>query len=299
MNIQPECYPCALSQVLEAARRVNLDTDIQYDLLRKTMEHMLKVSSQTTMPEVGQFIHRMVRDYSDAHDPYHREKTEFNTRLLDLLPSIRRKVQDSNAPLRTAIRYAIAGNVIDFAKADAFIDLDGELERACSNTFAIEDFDHFRERLNSSESLVYLGDNAGEIVMDRLLIETIQSIYDIEITYVVRGAPVLNDATVEDSEQVDMSRIVNVISNGTDAPGTLYNQVSAQVRQLLDSADMIVAKGQGNFESLSETPLDIFFLFKIKCGAIADRIGAPVQQYILANSESVQNRRRSHEHIPC
>jgi len=288
MKIQPECYPCALSQVLEAARRVNLDTDIEYELLRNTMEQILNISPETTMPEVGQLFHRMVREHSDNQDPYRREKVEFNARLLELLPAIRREVQNSNDPLRTAIRYAIAGNVIDFATTrNGQIDLQKELDGAASNPFHLDHFTEFKQSLRQASSIVYLADNAGEIVMDRLLIEVIKEKYGKDIIVVVRGAPVLNDATLSDAHQIRLDDIATVLSNGNDAPGTLYEELTPEVKALLDNADMIIAKGQGNYESLSGYPLPIYFLFKVKCQVVAEKLTAPENSYILANSQSL------------
>lgn len=300
MNVQPSCYPCIFNQIVEASNRVGLPHNTQRIIIREVLEYLLSVPDQIILPEIGQFVHRLVRKHAEDQDPYAEVKTKFNAKLLELLPAIREEVRLSADPLRQAIRYAIAGNVIDFAAVrNGNINLQDELKRAADNHFAIDHYRRFKAKLDHTGSIVYLGDNAGEIVMDRLLIEVLRQMSDAKISLVVRGAPVLNDATLQDAQQTGLDKIVPVLADGNDAPGMLYYGVSQEIRDLLNGADMIIAKGQGNYESLSDVPLEVYFLFRVKCQVVAEKTGASVGSYIMANSQRIQKQGSSHEQLPC
>lgn len=291
MDIQPACYACVLNQIIDASARIHLDTETQYTLINNALQYLLNVSPRTSLPEVGQYVHRMIRSYSGEPDPYLREKITFNKKLLELLPSIRASVNKSDDPLKSAIRYAIARNVIDFALIrDGQIELQQELDRAATNPIHVDHSDRFKRSLLQAQSIVYLADNAGEIVMDRLLIEVIRDNYGKDITLIVRGNPVLNDATLSDAHQVGLDKVATVLPNGNDAPGTLYEEVTPEVKNLLNNADIIIAKGQGNFESLSDYSLPVYFLFKVKCEVVAGRIEVPVNSYVLASSQLIPKK---------
>ena len=296
MNIQPECYPCILRQVNEAAQKVGLQEDAQHEIMHSTMQYLLESPPDISPPEVGQAIHRLVREYSGNPDPYHREKAAHNDQLLTLLPAIKSNVIRADDPLRMAVVYSIAGNVIDFGTATGPIDVEHELAQALSTSFSIDHYDLFRDSLRQAKTLLILGDNAGEIVLDRLLVETILDQYQVEITYVVRGYPVLNDVTVTDARQVGLHRVATILSNGSDAPATIMTEVSDPVREQMNTADLIIVKGQGNFESLSEISRPIYFFFKIKCQTVACFIDAPMNSYVLGLNHRVHDRKEQYEY---
>jgi len=296
MKIQPACYSCILRQVIEASQKADLSQERQYEIMHKTMDHLLNVSRETSPPEVGQCIHRMVRNISGNPDPYHDNKVNHNQQLLGLLPSIKQEIARSEDPLRTAITYSIAGNVIDFGTSDGSFDIRHELDRALQNSFCIDHYEQFKIRLEQSKTVLILGDNAGEIVLDRVLVEIISGLYDTEITYVVRGNPVLNDVTTEDAAMVGMDRYAKILSNGSDAPATIFSQLTREVQTRLNTADIVIAKGQGNFESMSDLPQDIYFFFKVKCPVVADYINAEPDSYVLGYNDEMFNRSATNEY---
>lgn len=180
-------------------------------------------------------------------------------------------------------RLAILANSLDFGSNFDHGGIEAIIDEAtaCSLPLAVNNYDEFRSRLESSRSLLYLGDNAGEIAFDRLLIEEINRLNELETYFVVRGRPVINDVTVEDALAVGMDRVAMVVSNGSDAPATILSQCSTELQQLFRSADIIIAKGQGNYESLEGESESIFFLLRAKCPLIAKLLGVSVGDCVL------------------
>jgi hypothetical protein len=298
MTLYNDCYPCILRQTLEAAQNSGMDTGQEKELIHGVMRTLLDAENSTTSPEIAQQIHRYIRKFTGVSNPYAGEKYEHNRQAMELLPELRAEILGSDQPLLTAARYAIAGNVIDFGVSNnGQIDIHSEIESALKNPLGIDHFNMLQSELHKSERVIYLGDNSGEIVFDRLLIETILDSYDMDITYMVRGEPVLNDVTMADARQVGLDQIVQVIDNGTDAPGTVLSQVPEDIRTEIESADVIIAKGQGNFESLIHVPLNIFFLFKVKCSVIAEKIASPLHSYVIAAQHYLAEQMRQSNYI--
>ncbi len=286
MKTHLDCFPCMLSQALEAARIATPDAALQREILDRVMELLTGLRLDASPPEIARKAHRLVREITGNPDPYSDLKREYNTRALALLPELRARIEQADDPLELAVRLSIAGNVIDFgAKAKGF-DFDGEWRNAGRARFGVFDYEAFEADVQKAGTILYLGDNAGEIVFDRLLIEEMKKISRAEVTFVVRGRPVLNDATLEDARFVGLDRRVPVLDNGNDAPGTVLSEVRPEVLALFRTADVVVAKGQGNFETLSEAPGNIYFLFQVKCPVIGESAGAGVGRYMLKASAS-------------
>jgi len=259
---------------------VTEDERIQRDVLDSVMEMLPKLSFHVTPPEIASVVHRMVKDVTGNPDPYKEVKKRHNQLALNLYPRIKEIVAQSDDRLLNSIKVAIAGNAIDLGVQGHVKDIEGSIHAAFSFKLIINNYDEFKERLMQCNFLLYLGDNAGEIVFDKLLIEEISMLKDMEIVFVVRGEPVINDATMEDAEFVRMGDKVRVIPNGSDAPATILSQCSPEVRQLFSEADMIISKGQGNYESLSREDKP-FFLLKAKCPVVAGDLGVNVGDIIL------------------
>ena len=291
MRTYLDCFPCVLRQTLEAAREATDDEAKQRELLNRVMELLISLRLEVSPPEIGQVVHRLIRERTDVRDPYAEKKRHYNERATALLPRVRELIENSEDPLRTAVRLAIAGNVIDFGVQSSGFDLEGEIERAIETPFGIDDYNRFVEDVRKAGTLVYLGDNAGEIAFDRLLVEVLQRLSPAEITFVVRGEPVLNDATLEDARGVGLTEVVRVVDNGSDAPATVLSEVRPDVRRLIENADVVIAKGQGNYETLSTAPLNIYFLFKVKCPVIGRDAGVDVGKYVLASARVLQEKK--------
>lgn len=236
---------------------------------------------------IGQAIHRRLRELAGGIDPYLDAKHAFNTLVLTLVPELRRMIRHAADPLRMTTRLAIAANVIDLGPnasltpEEALAALRGVLDQPFR-----EDWEAFVAALTQARRILYLADNAGEIVVDRLLIEAIGPD---KVTVAVRGGPVINDATIDDARQVGLDTLVEVISNGSDAPGTVLTECTEAFQERFEAADLIIAKGQGNFESLSEVKHPMFFLFKVKCQVVATHIGLPVGTHALIEAAQWQN----------
>jgi damage-control phosphatase, subfamily I len=196
---------------------------------------------------------------------------------------LRERIERSGDPLETAVRLAIAGNIIDFAVLDPVSGVK-VIEETISRALDVPlegHMENFREAVGSAERILYLTDNAGEIAFDRLLAEQIGTS---GMTIAVRGAPVINDATIDDARACGLSDIFDVVDNGADVPGTLLDLCSNEFRETFSTADMIIAKGMGNYESLSDVDSNIYFLLKVKCRVIANDIGFDEGSMVVFNS---------------
>ena len=276
MKTYLDCFPCFLRQALEAARMAGADEERQRLILDRTMALLQDASLESKPPEIGDGVHRIVRQLTGDDDPYAAVKAESTREALRLYPRLKALVAEDGDRLERAIRIAIAGNVIDFATGADF-DIKEGLERILNQPFAINDIAAFRKALSEARSVLYLGDNAGETVFDRVLIEAL----DVPVIYAVKGGPIINDATVDDALAAGLDEVAEVVSTGSDAPGTILSRCSAEFRALYERAELVIAKGQANYETLSEEGGRLFFLLKVKCPVIARDIGAPVGSIVL------------------
>jgi len=233
-----------------------------------------------TPPEMGRTIHRAICEATGEPDPYRGVKERFNRVALDLYPDLKRFVAESEAPFETAVRLAIAGNIIDFGGARN-VD-EGALLRSVRASLdapvSADSIEALRSAVRSARSILYVGDNAGEIVFDRVLIEEMPME---RVTFAVRGAPIINDATREDAVAVGLADLVDVVGNGHDAPGTILAECDADFVSVFRESDLIVAKGQGNYETLSDEPDRIFFLLQVKCPVIARDLDCEVGEFVV------------------
>jgi len=222
-------------------------------------------------PEVTRNIIEKLKRFSPLEDPYEAEKKESNQLLLGRYPEYQKLVKESSDPFDTALRLAIAGNIIDFGP-DHHFDIDETIQRVLRSEFAINHSKQLKEAINKATTILYLGDNCGEIVLDKLFIETIAHP---NVWFAVRDKVVLNDATLTEAHEVGINEFARVISNGDDSPSTLLHRVSDEFLDIYNSADLIIAKGMGNFEGLMhEKNPRLFNLMMIKCSYIGQVLGA-------------------------
>ncbi|HPD47494.1 MAG TPA: ARMT1-like domain-containing protein [Anaerohalosphaeraceae bacterium] len=284
-----DCIPCFFRQALEAARLVSDDEAVAEHVLRSVAALVKDLDMDQSPPEMGQKIHRIVRERVGMDDPYRGIKQTFNEAALKLYPEMRRLIGASEEPLGTAVRLAIAGNIIDFGVNGGV--QDGDLERSIRQCLAAHFADGqlaaFKRAVNEAEDILYLADNAGEIVFDRLLIELLP----VErVTVAVKGRPIINDATMEDAIVAGLPQIVEVIDNGDDAPGTVAEACCQEFRRRFARADLVIAKGQGNFETLSEADKHIFFILRAKCPVIAMHLACPIGTSVLLEHKASERR---------
>lgn len=279
MKLFLDCIPCLLRQTLDSSRAVTDDPVIHEKILREVLAWCATVDLSQSSPVIASRIHRRLRELSGVDDPYAEAKAEQNRMAMNLLPQVEQALAEADDPLELSVRLAIAGNIIDLGvkgsveKTDVHESIRKALECGVDG-----DFEEFRAAVERAESILYLADNAGEIVFDRLLLEQLPRE---KITLAVRGRPVINDVTMADAIQCGITELVRVIDNGSDAPGTVLPECSVEFRELFAAADLIISKGQGNFETLNEVDANIFFLFKVKCPMVAEQSGMEMGSQVL------------------
>ena len=271
MNIYLDCIPCLLRQSFDAARNITDDGGLHEQLLREVLGLAADLDLNRPPPWVGQRIHRRLRELTGIADPYHGAKSRFNRLALSMLPELRERTRRDPNPLVAAAKVAIAANVIDLGvKSQLDESQTAEVLGGSCSVDAYGDFADFQRRVEDAREILYLADNAGEIAIDRLLIEELGPE---RVTLAVRGKAVINDATIDDARAANLHELVAIIDNGSDAPGTILDDCSGAFLERFKKADLIIAKGQGNFETLSECDANIFFLLKVKCPVIATHVG--------------------------
>ncbi|MGC9150714.1 MAG: damage-control phosphatase ARMT1 family protein [Microbacter sp.] len=267
-------------------------TDDQRSVFDNYLQEVLSDSKNLTTPEVQRLLQHRLEALLGISDFYLREKWHSNEVALALYPLWKNKVEHAADPFDLALRLAIAGNIMDYGANHTF-DIEETIQEVVSKPFEIDHSRHLKERLAKASSVLYLGDNAGEIVFDRLFLETIQHP---NVTFVVRGGPTINDTTLDDAQMVGMEHVAKVISNGYDVPSTVPERSSALFQRLFADADLIISKGQGNLEGLFSLHDErIFFLLMTKCDVIARLIGAEKGNCVVFNEKYVKIRDQMNE----
>jgi len=271
-----DCYPCFLRQALDATRLAGASERTQETVLGRVLGLLEPTGPSRTPPEIGDRIHRLVRQEVGHKDPYRAAKENSTRRALALYPRLKSLLAKASDPLETAVRLSIAGNIMDFA-LDRRYDLGQEVERVLNQPFAIDAGVAFREALGRAGQVLFLADNAGETVFDRVLIEFL----DVPVVYAVKGGPILNDATWSDARAAGVDGAAVIVSTGSDAPGTILKRCSNEFRRRYEAAELVIAKGQANYETLSDEGPKAFFALQVKCPVIAHDVGVPVGSIVL------------------
>lgn len=264
MKLYLECFSCILDQTLRVARLASRDPAIHEKIMKEVSLILNEADLGENPPVLGGRVYKVVSDISGRSDPYKEVKDRYNSLCLGLYPELKKMVSTSFDPLRTAIKAAIAGNMIDFGTGKKF-DLKKDIRALIKRPLRRSDYPRFRSEYKKAREILYIGDNTGEVVFDRILIEELIKKKGTRVTYAVREEPVINDATMEDAIAVGMDKIAKVISSGMKIPGTLPGEAKREFRSVFNHADMVISKGQGNFETLDDCERDIFFLFQTKC----------------------------------
>lgn len=269
--MHPDCKKCFLEQANKILAKQRVSDDIAEDIISRLHFFIDRHKDNNLMaPEVSCLMHRLIKKVINLDDLYEKEKHYYNNFLLKQEDEIRSEIKKSDDPFRTALLYALAGNIIDLGPRRSF-DVNKALSEAVSENPVIDDSLMLKDKLNKASTVLYLGDNTGEIVLDKLFIETIDHP---DLYFATRGGNVINDITYQDALDVGITKIAKVISNGYDAPSTLLSRCSSEFRDIFDKAEIIISKGQGNLEGLiNNFNKKIFFLFMVKCNVIAEIIG--------------------------
>lgn len=281
MKVHLDCYPCFLKQTIIALRFGTKDDARREHILKCILNGIGKIDTSKTPAHATTFLHREIRNLL-GEDPFKGIKAEYNQIALRLYPLLKKQVETNPEPLWTASRLAIAGNVIDFGIFTS-VDIEGTVERALTGNITADDYPSFKNEISRTDNILYLLDNAGEIVFDRVLIETLISLGK-KVTAVVKGSAVINDSTIQDAIETQLTDVCEVIDNGSDAVGTILEWTSEDFQDTFKNATLIVSKGQGNFETLLDSKKRIFFLFQSKCDVISKELGLSKGSMLLKKS---------------
>lgn len=277
ISSRPECIPCILAQVLNTIHRVSRDDWIVGKVLKDTMQEMARYDLEQSPAELSFEAITFALRALGAKDPYAEDKKRYNRRVLALLPRLRAAVNEAKEPLLAAARYAIVGNVIDLGIESRF-DLDEEIAGALDVPLALDASSELKPALKLASRILYVLDNAGEVVFDRLLMELLKNK---SLVAVVRKSPILNDATAEDAREAGIDQFAQITDPSQDMLGVVLPVASEGLRREFRAADVVIAKGQANFETLYGADRPVFFMLRAKCPVVADVLKVQVGDTVL------------------
>ena len=298
MKTYLDCIPCFFRQAIEAARMAGFSDRKQKKVVDELGRILPELSLSLSPPEAARIVQKILQKNSKGRDIYARIKQKSNDVGLRIYDKLKKKAACSQDSLLTAVEIAIIGNVIDYG-AKNHLDVDKELDKLLyeeeqiikKENKQIFNYREFSHQVQRAETILYLADNAGETVFDRVLIEEIKKADEIKkIIYAVKEKPIINDALIQDAVVCGLDRTAEIISSGSDAPGTVLSLCSREFLAIYKKADMVISKGQGNFEALSGSKRPIFFLFMAKCSVIAQNVGANIGDIILLYHQGKKSR---------
>lgn len=281
IRLHSECIKCLLNKFLN---KIPPDKDEKYRLYY--IQTLLKIMSEADPADSAPVVMNRIEAVLGTANDFSEEKRFFNNLMMSKEEHIKGKIKKSDDPLKLAVCFAQLGNYIDFGALDSISEdvLQSKLDSAEGIAVDSAELKCLKDDLAKAERLTYLTDNCGEVVLDKLLIEQIKEQFpDIDITVLVRGRPVLNDATIDDARQIGLTETVKVFGNGSGIAGNVLSDISKEAKEVIDSADVIIAKGQANFETLRYCGKNIYYLFLCKCKMFSSRFGVPPQTGMLLN----------------
>lgn len=277
MKASMDCYVCLMGQAITAARQVQADEPTRFRIVNRVLKELVDFDPENTPAVIADFAHRFTRQETGVADPFREAKQRATQEALTLYPHLKQLVQKAADPFETAVRLAIAGNILDLALLKN-IDLEKNIDLALHKPLAIDHVTRLQQAIEQADWILYLADNAGETVFDRLLIEQIAPK---PVKYVVKGGPASNDATVQDALEAGLDQAAEIVTTGYDSVGIVLQHSSPEFLNLFQTAPLIILKGMGNFESLQQTDERMFFLLQAKCDAIANCLRVPKQSNVV------------------
>jgi len=282
MKINYSCLPCLINQVVKVAGMTNADH--KEILFQDVFRYLSKIDYTETNPEIIGSTFRLLKKHIKNDDPYLEVRNYYNDMFLNMTDMFKHRINQSDLSFEAAIKYAIIGNIIDFnpihgGKLDDIMKYFDNVENLI---LTIDHTKNLIQDITKSKTLLYIGDNCGEICLDKILIEKIrENNPDIDIYFGVRGAPVVNDSIESDAYRVGIDTYAKIISNGDDSLGTVLTRTSEEFNNIYREAEIVIAKGQANYESLSDQEdKNIYYLLMTKCDVIAADIGVPQKSMI-------------------
>lgn len=281
MKTHVDCFPCIINQTLEAAGKNRIPEEKKTEVVYNVLDMLRDLPQDMSPPQVSHRMHQMISQSIGKTDPYEDARRDANVTALDLIPGIRKRIHAHRDPLEAAVRFAIGGQIFDGESGEGKSDVTRELEYAPKAEFGINHLNLMKREMYDARKIMYLANAAGEIAFDRLLIEVLREMFTAEIVLVVKRDPVLTDATIDDAGFVGLDPLVHMVGNKSDAPTTILDDVSSGVKQHVEEADVILAKGQTHYESLNQEPFNIYFLFQVNCPVISKDLQTGLHQYII------------------
>lgn len=283
MKISRECIHCLARQAVEIAEEAASDAAMKEEIIRRSLKELAEMDFNETAPEIAFRMHRHAKNITGIEDPYVRLKQQYNNIAQDIYDRIieEKWLEKAGDSFDMACRLAIAGNIIDFSvglkleHSDIVKSVEDSIRQDIFGTGTAA----LREAVGKAKHIMYIADNSGEIIFDKFLLDNLPKD---RVTYVVKGGPIVNDATMEDAISTGVADMVKVIDNGHSAQGTIVRDCSDAFRSELAKADLIISKGQANFETLSDIrDKNIFYLLRAKCSSVASTIGCRQMDYVL------------------
>ncbi|BDZ72198.1 damage-control phosphatase ARMT1 family protein [Methanobacterium petrolearium] len=276
MKVHYECASCFLRQSREALDLATDDEDLKMQVTEKINQILCSEFRKGAVSnQIGTKIHRTIKKETGNPDPYHDLRIKSDEIALQFLPQVE-KLLDNDKSLKNYLKVAIAGNVLDFGALGLKSDIEGRVMSTVEKDLAIDHTSQLEEDLKKAKTVLYLADNVGEIVFDKLLLKKLQE-YNVEVTVALKKDPILNDACMKEALDVGLDEVARLITTGTDSIGVIYHDLSDDFKQEFEMADLVIAKGLGNYEGLTEMGLGdkpVFCLLNVKCQPIARDIPA-------------------------
>lgn len=290
MIANSRCIACNLSKKELKIRKYS-DEKKKKEFIQRVVKVLYEYGDKESIPMLDKRIDDIFNEYYEEETDYKALKHKYNQYLLEREDEIRTRINETGN-IEDYIKYVCVGNYIDFGVTGKIDDqmLEDMLDKAAELEISSQEVKHLEDELATAKTLLYITDNCGEIVLDKIFIEELKKRYrNLEITVMVRGGLAINDATMEDAKEVGLTKIVPVIGNGTTIIGTVKEQLSQEAREYLDHADVIIAKGMGNFESMYQEGINPYFLFLCKCDLFTEKFGVQMFDPIFCKEERLEN----------
>ncbi len=282
MKIQEKCLPCVVNQVIKTANLLGIKE--KGELFKLVFSYLAKADYENVLtPELIGETYAIMKQALQSSDPYKKTRELYNTMFMNHSRELEAEIDEADDDFAAAVKYSIIGNIIDFNPIHSLSlsEIWRYFEKYKTEALAIDDTNRLKDDIRKAKRILYLGDNCGEIVLDKLLIKKIKQIHPgCEILFAVRGAPVVNDSVEADAYAVGIQDYAAIISNADNSLGTVLYRTSPRFQSVYQSADLVISKGQANYECLSTENKNIYFLLMTKCKVIADDIGAPEMKMV-------------------
>ncbi len=292
MKMQPECIQCFFQQADRLLKYLRTSKPKRFKILKQLGNYLFSIEKYDRTPAFyASTMYKILYESVGVKDPYKKVKKEYNKLILEMYPELLKLIKNSRNPIYSALKLSAIGNTIDFG-VETSLDIKREIQNFEKIEFKKDDFKIFQKLLKNSVKIMLIADNAGEIIFDKLLLETINLAGKYKIVIGVRGAPVINDVTLKDLKDIHFNDNIKIVSNGNAFVGTILDRCSKEFLKEFRESDIIISKGQANFESLNECKSkNIFFLFKAKCEPVAKFLGVQQDSLIFSyNIVSTKNK---------